>query len=151
MKTIAVANGDIQLNNGKIQFVTGSQKLIQDLQRWLEEPLGTGFTTPGFGSMLSQYVGSAQSSGLSTSLIENEIARILQLYQGNQAILLKQAQNSAQIANWNKSEVIQQILSINTTVQGTTVTSSVAIQTVNNSTINLNIAINTNGVSVTNG
>ena len=39
MKTIAVSNGDIQLNSGKIQFVTGSNKLFQDLARWLQEPL----------------------------------------------------------------------------------------------------------------
>ena len=53
MKTIAVSNGDIQLNGGKLVFAQASQKLVQDLTRWLEEPLGlkdinvgnqTGFT-----------------------------------------------------------------------------------------------------------
>jgi phage baseplate assembly protein W len=150
MKTITVSNGDIQLNNGKIQFSTGSDKLIQDMNRWLTEPLGTGWTTPGFGSLLPNYIGQPQIAGQS-SLIENEIVRVLQLYIGQQTLDLQSAQNSAQLSNWNRSEIIQSVYSINSQVQGNAVLVSVALQTLNQNLVNINININNTGVSVTNG
>jgi phage baseplate assembly protein W len=150
MKTIAVSNGDIQLNGGKIQFAVGSNKLIQDLQRWLMEPIGTGFTTPNFGSLLPGMIGSAQNSSTASS-VSSEINRIIQLYQGQQAITLQTAQSAGQLANWNRSEIIQSIQSINVTIQNTSVLASVQLLTVANTVVNLNISINNNGVNVTNG
>lgn len=150
MKTIAVSNGDIQLNSGKIQFVTGSNKLFQDLARWLQEPLGTGFTSPGFGSLLTSMVGGTQNSGTITT-ITNEITRILELYQGQQTIDLQQAQNVAQLSNWNKSEIIQNIVSVDVTVQNSSIIAAVTINTLSGNIINLNLAINNNGVNVYNG
>ena len=150
MKTIAVSNGDIQLNSGKIQFVTGSNKLFQDLARWLQEPLGTGFTSPGFGSLLTSMVGGTQNSGTVTT-ITNEITRILELYQGQQTIDLQQAQNVAQLSKWNKSEIIQNIVSVDVTVQNSSIIAAVTINTLSGNIINLNLAINNNGVNVYNG
>ena len=150
MKTIVVSNGDIQLNHGKIQFSTGSDKLIQDLNRWLVEPLGTGYTTPGFGSLLPSYIGTAQD-GSSVGTIENEILRILQLYQGQQVLSLRASQNSAQLANWNKSEIIQSIVSIQTVIQNTQVISSVVLKTFTGDVLSINISVTNNGVTVNNG
>ena len=147
MKTITVSNGDIQLNNGKIQFVTGQNKLIQDIQLWLMEPLGTGFTTPNFGSLLVGMVGGAQN-GATQSTITNEIKRVLQLYQAQQVYNLKNAQNTATLANWNRSEIIQSINSVNVSVQNSTSVANVSLLTLANSTININVIINSNGVSV---
>jgi len=149
MKTITVSNGDIQLSSGKIKFSTGNKKLIEDLQRWLEEPLGTGFTTPGFGSLLNDYIGASQDS-VSTTTIDNEILRVLQLYQGQQVIALKAAQSSAKLANWNKSEIVQNIVSVSSTVQGTSIVSDIQLTTLDNSLINLNIYVSNNGVMVQN-
>jgi phage baseplate assembly protein W len=150
MKTITVNNGDIQLNNGKIQFSTGNNKLVQDLALWLEEPLGTGYTTPGFGSLLANTIGQGQTAA-SASTAQAEIARVLQLYQGQQVLDLQTAQNSSQLSNWNKSEIIQNIISIDTMVQGTSIVANVVLQTLQNNPINLTISINNNGVSVQNG
>lgn len=150
MKTITVSNGDIQMNSGKIQFSTGKQKLIEDLQRWLEEPLGTGFLTPGFGSLLSSYIGS-NSIGINTNSVDNEILRVLQLYQGQQIMDLKYAQNASMLSNWNKSEIIQNILSIKSTVQGTSIVSNIQLSTLDNSTISLNLYVGNSGVMVQNG
>jgi hypothetical protein len=150
MKTITVSNGDIQLNSGKIQFSTGQNKLIEDLQRWLEEPIGTGFTTPNFGSLLSTYIGS-NSFGLSTNSVDNEILRVLQLYQGQQMLELKSAQNAAMLSNWNKSEIIQNIVSIESVVQGTSIISNIYINTLDNVTVSLNIYLGNDGIKVQNG
>jgi len=153
MKTITVSNGDIQLSNGKIQFSTGSDKLVQDITRWLKEPLGTGYTTPNFGSTLVGMVGEAQNVN-STSIIENEVFRVLQLYQGQQILSLQQAQNAAQLSYWNKGEIIQSIVSINaqpSSAQGTSIIVSVSLLTLNSDPVNLRISIDYNGVSVQNG
>jgi len=150
MKTIAVSNGDIQLSNGKIQFVQGGDKLVQDLTRWLEEPLATGWTTPGFGSLLFSMIGTAQNGG-TINRVNSEIYRVLQLYQGQQIINLKQAQNSAQLSLWNKNEIIKRIISVNTTLQNNSVVSEVQLETLNNNPINITIAIDNNGVNIQNG
>jgi len=150
MKTITVSNGDIQLNGGKIQFSTGSDKLVQDIQRWFTEPLGTGFTTPGFGSLLPGMIGNNQT-GSTVSTVTNEIYRLLQLYQGQQVIYLKQAQSAGQLAYWNKSEIIQSIQSVNVTLQNTTVLANISLLTLANNTLNINLSIDNNGVNVNNG
>jgi len=150
MKTITVSNGDIKLSTGKIQFSTGNAKLVQDISLWLKEPIGTGFTTPNFGSLLPQLVGGTQSAS-TISTVTNEIIRVLQLYQGQQALYLQQAQNTAQLANWNKSEIIQNIVSVNVSIQNTTIFAAIALNTLNNNTVNLNLTINSNGVNITNG
>ena len=150
MKTITVSNGDIQMNSGKIQFSTGKQKLIEDLQRWLEEPLGTGFTTPNFGSLLNTYIGS-NSFGLNTNSVDNEVLRVLQLYQGQQVLDLKYAQSAAKLSNWNKSEIIQNILSIESAVQGTSIVCKITLTTLDNSTISLNVYMGNDGIKVQNG
>ncbi len=60
-----VVDGDIQLGVGqRLDFVYGKNKLLQDLSLWLMEPLGTGFTTPNFGSRLDSMSGSADVLGL---------------------------------------------------------------------------------------
>lgn len=150
MKTITVSNGDIQMNSGKIQFSTGSQKLIEDLQRWLEEPLGTGFITPNFGSLLNTFIGS-NSFGINTNSVDNEILRVLQLYQGQQVLDLKYAQNAAKLSNWNKSEIIQNIVSIDSTIQGTSIVCSITLTTLENSIISLNVYMGNDGIKVQNG
>jgi phage baseplate assembly protein W len=150
MKTIAVSNGDIQLSNGKIQFAIGSNKLAQDLTRWFQEPLGTGFTTPNFGSLLPGMVGGNQNT-TTVSTVTNEITRVLQLYQGQQAIYLQNAQNTAQLANWNKSEIIQEVVSINVTIQNTSILAAVTIKTLTGSLLDLNMSIDSNGVNIYNG
>lgn len=150
MKTITVSNGDIQLNGGKIQFSIGTNKLVQDLTSWLEEPLGTGYTTPSFGSTLQSMIGGSQNSS-STSAVQNEIQRVLQLYQGQQILNLQTAQSVGQLANWNRSEIIQSIDSVSVSVQNTSIIASVSITTLANNNIQLNVFVSSNGVSVSNG
>ena len=150
MKTIAVSNGDIQLKNGKMQFAQGSEKLVQDLTRWLEEPLGTGWTTPGFGSLLYQMIGTSQTSG-SVSKANSEINRVIQLYQGQQVINLRNAQNSAQLSLWNKNEIIKRIVSVDSTIQNNTIVAVARLETLNNNFIDMKISVTSNGVNIQNG
>jgi len=150
MKTITVSKGDIVLSNGKIQFSTGNNKLVEDLTRWLQEPLGTGFTTPAFGSILHTLVGSAQDNN-SVGRTQSEILRVLQLYQGQQVLALQSAQNSAQLANWSRNEIIQEVTSVNVQIYNDTIYALVQLKTLNGNVVDFNLSINPNGVALNNG
>jgi len=150
MKTIAVSNGDIQLDSGKISFVTGTNKLVQDIGRWLREPLGTGFTTPGFGSTLPGIVGLTQSDGM-TVVVQNEIMRVLEVYQAQQIQNIQKAQSRAELANWNKNEVIQTIVSIDVEPYNDSMYAYVVLETLGGSVVNLNLSLDRDGVGVQNG
>ena len=151
MRTLQVANGDLQLDSGgRLQFVTGSNKLSQDIALWLEEEYGIGYTTPNFGSTLNGLIGTAITQG-AASQIQAEVQRILSLYSAQQVQSLKLAQQNSQLSYYNKSEIIQNVSDI-TVSQGTGfVQVNVLINTLNNSTVALNLLITPNGIQVNNG
>lgn len=151
MKTLTVQNGDLQLDNsGRLTFQIGSNKLVQDLTLWLEEPLGTGFTTPNFGSTLPNMIGQNFTPYLSAQ-IQAETLRVLTLYQKNQISALKNAQNLSQLGNWNKSEIINSINSIDVYPDSnlpTMIDISVNITTLSNTSLTINLFVTSNGIQV---
>jgi phage baseplate assembly protein W len=151
MKSLQVYNGDLSLDSGgRLTFVQGTSKLVQDLTLWLQEPIGTSFTAPNFGSTLTGLVGAPQTTS-TIAQIQTEVQRILGLYQSQQVIALKSAQNSSQLANWNKSEIINSINSIQVVQNLTSIDVYVTMTALNSSTVNLTLSINSNGVQVQNG
>ena len=151
MKTLQVSNGDLALDNGgRLQFIQGTSKLVQDLTLWFQEPLGTGFTSPNFGSTLTGMIG--QTINQSTlARVQAEVQRILKLYQTQQIYSLKSAQNLAQLGNWNKSEIINSINSVKAFQNYTSINVNVILTTLGGSQLALSIFIDTNGVQVQNG
>lgn len=150
MKTLVVRNGDIQVNSGKLLFAKGTTKLVEDITRWLQEPLGTGWTTPGFGSTLYAMIGTPQTAA-STNMVSTEILRVLQLYQGQQILDLRAAQNSAQLAYYSQDEVIQKVQDITVELGFNSILANVSIETLAGNLVNLSVSIGNNGVTVTNG
>jgi len=148
MKTLQVSNGDLALDSGgRLQFVVGTNKLVQDLALWLEEQYGVGFTTPNFGSMLYSMVGGPITSN-TLSQIQAEIQRILSLYSAQQLQKLQNLQQSSQLSYYNKSEIIQNIGDI-TVLQGTAfITATVGVTNLSGQQFNLNLLITQNGIQV---
>jgi hypothetical protein len=148
MKTIQISNGDLVLDSGgRLQFVVGTNKLVQDLALWLEEQYGIGFTTPNFGSTLYSMIGGPITS-TTLSQVQAEIQRILSLYSSQQLQVLQNLQQSSQLSYYNKSEIIQSIGSI-TVLQGTGfINATVNLSTLNNQELNLNLLITPNGIQV---
>ncbi len=144
-------SGDLQLDSsGKLTFQTGTNKLVQDLTLWLEEPIGTGYTTPNFGSILPGLIGQNFTPYLS-SQIQSEVLRIFTLYQQNQVAALKNAQNLSQLGDWNKSEIINSIDSINVYPNSnlpTIIDVTVNITTLSNTSITINLFVTSNGIQV---
>ena len=151
MKTLTVQNGDLQLDSsGRLTFQTGANKLIQDLALWLEEPIGTGYTTPNFGSLLPGFIGQNFTHYLSAR-IQSETLRVLTLYQQNQISALKNAQNLSQLGNWNKSEIINSIDNITVYPNSslpTIINVAVDITTLANTSLSINLFVTSNGIQV---
>jgi hypothetical protein len=153
VRAIKVDGGDISLNSGSLDFVTGSDKLIQGLTLWLQEPLygsplhGPGYTTPNFGSILTSFIGNA-NTGITQANVKAELFRILGLYQQNQVLQLQKAQTLSVLNYWNKSEIIEKILAIDVTANTFTITANISILTLANVQTNLNILISENGIVV---
>lgn len=151
MKTLQVYNGDIQLDSGgKLQFVVGTNKLLQDLSLWLQEKYGVGFTSPNFGSTLNSMIGGSITPG-QLSKISIEVRRVLENYRANQLVQLQQAQTSSQLSNWSKGEILQSIDDINVTPGSGYVIVEVSITTLANSQTSLNLVLTANGIQVQNG
>lgn len=79
MYTFEIKNGDLSLEGGLVSTISGHKMIIQELISWLVEPIGSSKLTPGFGSELYKYIGSAISSE-TISEVESEIYRILNNY-----------------------------------------------------------------------
>jgi len=148
MKAIQVSNGDIVLDSGgRLQFVVGTSKLVQDLALWLEEQYGIGFTTPNFGSMLYSMIGGPITSN-TLSQVQAEIQRVLSLYSAQQLQKLQNLQQSSQLSYYNKSEIIQSVGDI-VVLQGTGfINATVSISTLNGQQFNLNLLVTPNGIQV---
>jgi len=151
MKSMQVSNGDLVLDSGgRLQFVVGSNKLVQDLALWLEEQYGIGYTTPNFGSTLYSMIGGPITSS-TLSQVQAEIQRIISLYSAQQLQNLQNLQQSSQLSYYNKSEIIQSVGDI-TVLQGTGfINATVAISTLNGQQFALNLLITPNGIQVNNG
>ena len=153
MRSIQVKDGDIVVQQGSLQFVVGSQKLVQNLTLWLQEPLegtpprGPGYTTPNFGSQLQSYIGSGNTS-LTQTQVKAEILRILGIFQQNQLLEMRQAQSVAALGYWNGAEVLKNVLSVDITAQAFTIQALVTIQTLAGLNLTLDINIGQNGITV---
>jgi hypothetical protein len=100
-------------------MVRGVEKLGQDLTLWTLEPLGIGFTTPSFGSTLDAYNDRGEHNFIGRNIteqvvseVQSEVDRILNLYQQNQMSNIKVAQIRGELALYQKSEVLNQILKL---------------------------------------
>ena len=151
MKTLQVTNGDLALDTGgRLQFLVGSSKLTQDIALWLQEDFGIGFTTPNFGSILESLIGTGITSG-SVSTIQAEVSRIISLYRAQQVQTLQGIQQSSQLSNYNKSEIIQSVSDI-TVAQGTGYISVlVTLTTLTGLSLALDLLLTPNGIQVNNG
>ena len=151
MKTLQVTNGDLALDSGgRLQFLQGTNKLVQDLALWLQEPYGIGFTTPSFGSTLPGLIG-GESTASTIALVQSEVQRIISLYQSQQIISLQNAQNLSQLGNWNKSEIINSINNIDVQQNYTSILVNVSITTLSNTNVSFSLFISSDGVQVNSG
>lgn len=148
MKTIRVEGGDLSVSVGQVlNYVHGQDKLLQDLELWLKEPLGQGYTTPNFGSLLEDQIGQLLTPETQT-IIVNEIERVLGLYQNWQIEMLKKAKALNTLSYWTPGEILDRVSSITSTVLGDTLRVNISVVTLENRTVGLEVLVGSSGISV---
>jgi hypothetical protein len=161
MRNFRVTDGDLDITTSRrADMVMGRDKLVQDLTLWLLEPLGTGFTTPGFGSTLNTVVardsvGRQQGRFIGRSMndqmvadVEAEIDRILSLYQQNQIQTIRQAQIQGRLYLYSRQEILNSIDNITTTIDLDRVIVRAAITTGANQELTFLAQVDENGSDI---
>lgn len=122
MKNFRITDGDLDIQTSKrVDLVTGRDKLAQDLTLWLLEPIGTGFSTPGFGSTLNsvvtrdtrgrregRYIGQPYTEDALVE-VEAEVDRVLNLYQQDQVQKVRQARSEGRLYLYSKREILDSV------------------------------------------
>lgn len=149
MKTLRLKDGDLSIDLGRrLEFVRGRDKLLQDLKLWLLEPLGTGFTTPSFGSLVEGFIGSDDPEEVAADLAA-EIRRVILLYQRWQLERITAARTEGTLGYWTKSEIIEEIVEVKTRAVYDTVEVKISLKTLTGDRIiELSTELSPQGVSV---
>ena len=148
VKSLKIRDGDISLSLGRrAQFVTGKEKLVQDLTLWLLEPLGTGTTTPRFGTILEEMIG-VDDPREQEARVHAEITRVLSLYQSWQIKRLKDATLRNALSSWSRAEILQEIVSVETEVIGSRLVVRVKLNTLAGSKLDVSLFLDTFGADV---
>jgi phage baseplate assembly protein W len=80
MKTLALSHGDLVISgDGGYQLVSGAPRIRQDLTLALSEEYGTDRFHPGYGSIVTNYLGRVITPDLQ-QLVRAEVNRVLQNY-----------------------------------------------------------------------
>lgn len=147
MKSFRVREGDLVVTAGSAESVSGSDKLIQDLTLWLQEPIGTGFTTPRFGSTLPSLIGRSDPEAAVLE-IQSEVQRVLSLYQAYQYEKIKAARMNGRLHTYSRREILNRILSVQAVAVGSAVYVQARVQTGAGDEIGVPVSITSDGVSV---
>ena len=111
MKTLLLNDGDIVLDSGSYETVTGPAKLRQDLDLAMREPLGIDRFHPRWGSRLPTMVGDPITPSLVTR-IEGEARRILENYIAVQRDRMARDARNGRRPRYASGEVIDRVASI---------------------------------------
>jgi hypothetical protein len=92
--SLRIKNGDLSVDGGTYDSITGPEKLVQDLRCWVLEPQGNDVMHPDYGSILlggvspnGEQIPSPVGGYFSAEdllRIESEIRRVIAAYQGQQ-------------------------------------------------------------------
>lgn len=82
--SLRLTGGDLNLDGGDYGIVTGPEKVVQDLQCWILEPMGNDVMHPTYGSIMEDVVGGFLNAEQMMN-IEAEIRRVIMSYSAQQA------------------------------------------------------------------
>lgn len=111
MKTFLLEDGDLVLDSGSCETVTGPRKLRQDLDLAMREPIGTDRFHPKWGSILPSLVGVPINDTL-LARVESEVRRILDNYVVVQRDLMARDARAGRRPRFTSGEVIDTVKSV---------------------------------------
>lgn len=126
MYTLKLTNGDLDFTSRRGTVIRGREKLKQQLGLWVSESYGIDRFHPRYGCRLQDFIGSNRSNQFMTSA-ENELRRVINLYISQQAEQFDKAPQ-----NFDKSEVIIQVLLISSYFKLESLYCAVSVKTMAN-------------------
>lgn len=147
MKSLRVREGDLVVTAGAAEAVAGVDKLVQDLSLWLQEPIGTGFTTPNFGSTLPGLIGSGSPDAAALE-IRSEVVRVLGIYQAYQYERIKAAKANGRLHAFSRREILNRVLNVEARAVGNAVYVMAQIETGAGDDLALQVSVTSDGVRV---
>ena len=138
MNGLKITDGDLALQgNGDVIQISGAERIAQELSCWLLEPLGSDRLYTGFGSDISDQIGTIIDSDALLA-VKTEVVRVVKNYIAYQQNQIKNAKadNLTDFVNaWNKDDIISTINSISVTSGSTAVTVVVSLTTAGGSSV----------------
>lgn len=98
--------GDLSVLGRSTRLVSGTEKLIQDLNGWLRESYGVDRFHRSYGSILPSFIGHVIGDDVTLD-IEAETRRVLQNFQ---AVQLRRLQATPSV--FSRSELLDEIISV---------------------------------------
>lgn len=90
---LKISNGDLVKNNGQLQTVVDSEKLIQDILKICLTNVGSNSLNPWYGSFLSRtMVGNALDSAVTITIAQSQLNTALENLKNLQNLQLKSSQ-----------------------------------------------------------
>jgi phage baseplate assembly protein W len=108
MRQFAIQDGDLVLSRGGFALVSGQAKVKQDLGCALREPIGTDRFHPGYGSLLSGFIGQAITRETS-AMIEAEVYRVVKNYMLTRMAVIQDDFTNGRKPLYEAAEIIQNI------------------------------------------
>lgn len=141
MKGLALSGGDLVVSKGDLATISGPPRIRQDLALAMIEPYGNDSFNPTWGSVLPSYVGMPLDAEMEL-LVRAEVVRIVQQYIDGQAAEIALDALSGSRSRFDYSDVVGQVVSIDTTPSFDTIKVSIELRTQAGSTVKILRTVN---------
>lgn len=111
MKDLQLTGGDLVASGRGFATVTGADYVRQRVACALSEPYGSDPYNPKWGSALTGWLGSPQTSG-TQALVAAEAQRVLSALMAAQQVMLKAAALTSTRSQLNSADVISRVNSV---------------------------------------
>jgi phage baseplate assembly protein W len=128
LETLAIVDGDLVMSANSFLYLTGPNKLKQDLYFALHEHYGADPYHPLWGTILGQFVGLPMTPMVEQNVL-NEVNRVLMNYIAVQADLIKSYNVTDTRSSISTADVIGSINSVQAQQVGTSLMISVTLTT----------------------
>ena len=149
--SLQIKGGDLVAQAGQLSIATGAQKMLQDLQIFVMTQMGSDPYNPSYGSLIDggiQPNGNVVSSPIGTmnwslteSFIQQEISRIVSVYQASQNTRVQQDLQTYNKNTLTSDEIVTALTGISINQNIDTMIVNVSIQNASGNELTFSIPV----------
>lgn len=136
MQQLGLINGDIAIDSGDPMMISGADRIRQDLALALSEEFGDDRFHPTWGSIIKRYLGQLINPQLQ-QLVRAEVLRVVKNYIAVQSAGVLADTQVDIVGRFDTSDVVRQIMSVQTQATFDTINVVVALQTLDRNTFQI--------------